>query len=125
MSNKFCVQCNNLLWPLTYTNTLQFQCNQCNKSFPAEPADTRLAVYSKHSEHSQYNDLIKGSGYDPTIKRVNDKCKVCGKYKGLLRLGENEKTVYVCECTSASSITTTIADDNEPAVLESVDSKNK
>lgn len=101
---KACEQCRNLLDAVTHGEQLQFKCKPCNKVFPANPEDTLMASFTKYMEHDKYSDLIRGSAYDPTNKKINKKCKNCGKdYMSMLRLGEDELVVFVCTCEDKGS----------------------
>lgn len=96
---KFCEQCSNLLEPKTFTGELVFHCRQCNKDFKSEPEDTLMFSFSKHKEKDKFNELIRGSTYDPTIKRIDRKCNNCGaSHMGMLRLGHDEHIMFVCKC---------------------------
>ncbi len=96
---KFCEQCSNLLDPKTYTGKLMFHCRQCNKDFESEPEDTLMFSYSKHKEKDKFIELIRGSPFDPTVKRLQKKCDKCAaEQMGMLRLGVDEHIIFICKC---------------------------
>jgi hypothetical protein len=46
----------------------------------------------------QYAILTRGAPKDPVNKRSEIKCEECGKYKSILHLGQEERTIFVCYC---------------------------
>jgi DNA-directed RNA polymerase subunit M/transcription elongation factor TFIIS len=97
---KFCPNCRNQLEALIRPS-LPFYCRECDKENASTPKDTLVASFSKESYTSKFSELVRNAAKNPITKKTFKHCDKCGRdIMSLIRVGEDDKTLYRCICES-------------------------
>jgi DNA-directed RNA polymerase subunit M/transcription elongation factor TFIIS len=92
----FCKYCNNLLIPVTTSDTLHFKCAQC--AHTEEPSDEDTLRFEEVSgiNFGVYKEILLTAGKDPVNPKVVKKC-TCGSSRvRQVRLGREMKLINTC-----------------------------
>jgi DNA-directed RNA polymerase subunit M/transcription elongation factor TFIIS len=97
---KFCNICESLLIKSTDTGNIQFKCN-CLNTIEGEPDDS--IMYEEYLEVSHSNlkheVFIENAPHDNAANIIKYPCLECPlPYLTMIRIGEQEQVLYVCEC---------------------------
>ncbi len=100
-SLKFCKECQRCLQRNFATGSVVFECPVCFASEPGDAEDAR--VFGSGARVTDvtalYPDHIRYAPVDRATLRVRRDCAGCGvDTMAVVRLGESETTIYVCEC---------------------------
>lgn len=99
-----CDNCDNIVEKTTNTGKIVFICVYCHKTRASQEDDTLMASYSFQTssvDDHQYEKTLRYASHFPINPRTFDKkCPKCKKNDNVryLRLGNNEKKIYVCSC---------------------------
>ncbi len=97
---KFCRRCYTLLVVDTASGNLLFVCPRCGSNKNPEPEDTLVYNEDPNSTKTmdQFNTMIRNAPKDPSRYLFDYKCKCGMPYVTHMRIGENEKVLFICEC---------------------------
>lgn len=97
---KFC-DCGNRLTIISTPTSLKFKCIKCFKSYDPTDEDS-LVVYEENTasdEYSIYDTFISNIAKDKVNPRIAVDCPKCNRnIVSYVRLGENMRIIYGCEC---------------------------
>jgi len=82
------------------SGTLVLRCPTCGRSVPSRDEDVALpALGAALPPTVMFGELIKNAPFDRANYRVMRDCASCGlDYMSLVRIGEDERVVFCCEC---------------------------
>jgi DNA-directed RNA polymerase subunit M/transcription elongation factor TFIIS len=117
---RFCAECGSLMNKSTLaTGSIVFQC-RCQLTSPGLPDDTLMSEgYFESADSNMKHDVfIENSPFDEAGHKVRKECQQCGlNFMTMIRVGQNETTMYTCTCGNVVSLADymkSIHEDKEP-----------
>ena len=97
---RFCKECQALMMKTAQADgSISFMCD-CGISMPGMPDDTLM--HEKIIEHAvgglKFVQFIENSPYDAARAIVMRKCKCGLDHMTMIRIGDEQRTMYTCKC---------------------------